>query len=459
MDHLPQTMISNQFEKVKIIFINQSNESSIGNIQIASNALQNNQISFDVSSASFSSNNNMSDIKIPKNKFKFMEDTFQNSSNEDHHQQQQQQQQQNLNKQPKKFDFIYSLDNGVIIKPNECYELDMWIRAPEIQGEHKFYFMFFYQDITQNGETNSQNKVRSSSISGSSHGLKYRVIRNEFVINTVPSIFVFNSKIFNSQNNMNVFVNLDIANKQTYTQFELVDLISLSDIWTVKPIVQNDNKNILIKSLSNPNPTPLVNRFESNDSFSQQFKVKINKRTEEIVSIVLKATPNDSKNEDIFINKSCFDSQSVADELYLKPNDGVLLNFMTNDLKKNLISVSKNSNYLGMGLVWRSKTTLYDNYTQTESNFYAYGILSFKIDLDFLTSNSKIDKVQVPLKLEQDILKHAKNSILVNCTNQQFSKYDSSCSPNLCPVHVKVELKNLSSSVDFEMVVIAKNIR
>jgi hypothetical protein len=45
-----------------------------------------------------------------------------------------------------KAEFVYSLDENVTIEPNGYRVIDMWLKAPETEGEHKFYFMFFYQE-------------------------------------------------------------------------------------------------------------------------------------------------------------------------------------------------------------------------------------------------------------------------------------------------------------------------
>ena len=145
-DHLPDSMICNQFERVKLCFVNLSDEMPVGNIKIASNGLSNARLCFYDGNKAKETKTEGSMIVLKKDEFKFKELTS--------FLQQQAENLADLDKfnaasTAKTYDysFIYSLD-GVVVKPNERYEIEMWIRAPESEGDHKFYFMFFYEDFS-----------------------------------------------------------------------------------------------------------------------------------------------------------------------------------------------------------------------------------------------------------------------------------------------------------------------
>jgi len=171
MDSLPKTMICNQFERVRIYFINLSNEFPIGNIKIASNELQTCRLYF-------SDTNKIGDeLKIDQDSlFTFEKSSFE-FKKEILNQEQQQHQPFQANTNSNDFSSqgynnnIYSLDN-VILKPNEHYALDMWIRAPDIEGDYKFYFMFFYEDFNANIGHQPHAKPSPKRNSASAHSLK-----------------------------------------------------------------------------------------------------------------------------------------------------------------------------------------------------------------------------------------------------------------------------------------------
>ncbi len=167
MDNLPKTMICNQLEKVRIYFINKSDEMSIGNIKIASNASTMSRLCFvkpNDKNNSFILNNHV----MNRNEFKFREDDIlANQINDANQSKQAQVTSNDLNES------IYSLED-VIIKPNCHYELDMWILGSDSEGEQKFHFMFFYEDLSNSkqiggGAANNNNSKRNSL---SSHGLR-----------------------------------------------------------------------------------------------------------------------------------------------------------------------------------------------------------------------------------------------------------------------------------------------
>lgn len=226
MSHIPTFMMCNQLERVKIYFVNLSDQFSIGNLKIASNGIQSSHLCFD----DINKNNK---LEFDSNEFAYLKKCdFKYKENLDEHN-------DSSNDMSSKFqksisesnDFIYSLDD-VVINPNEHYEIDMWIRAPETQGEFKFYFMFFYED-----NSNPPTTPKSSS-----HGFKfvykfinylmkerklififsrYRILRYEFSIFTSSSLNAVNTNIICSQTNSNHLLNLEIANKNNQVIFGL----------------------------------------------------------------------------------------------------------------------------------------------------------------------------------------------------------------------------------------------
>lgn len=150
-----------------------SSENSIGNIKIASNGLSSSEICFtEAHSNRDIVNNTPAHVdtepqakrikRTCKTEFKYNDEA--NSSHlSDEYSNATDQQQLLANKfSPSKVidaDFLYTLE-GVVIEPNGCHVLDMWLKAPESEGEHKFYFMFFYQEqlIPVNDESGADQK-------------------------------------------------------------------------------------------------------------------------------------------------------------------------------------------------------------------------------------------------------------------------------------------------------------
>lgn len=145
MDHLPTKLLCNQLERVRIYLVNTSSEMPIGNIKIASNGLVSSRISFNQQTLAGHSHERMQFLN--KHEFKHKEDVeADEAAKQDVHT-------HKFNKQPNEANnsMLHSLDD-VIIGPNGHYVLDMWLRAPDVEGEHKFYFMFFYQDYSLSPE-------------------------------------------------------------------------------------------------------------------------------------------------------------------------------------------------------------------------------------------------------------------------------------------------------------------
>jgi hypothetical protein len=147
MNKLPTKMYCDQFVKVKLYFINlNNNNKSIGNIKIASNGIAMSRIYFCETNKKTNKLLKLNELKaINKTEFnKFKETTT-------------------TDYKPvsslAEIDLIHSLDD-VKIESNQHYELDMWIRGPSQPGEHKFYFMFYYQEVGDN--INTLNTIKYS---------------------------------------------------------------------------------------------------------------------------------------------------------------------------------------------------------------------------------------------------------------------------------------------------------
>ncbi len=209
MSNIPEQIYCEQLQPVKVYFINQSSTVPVGNIRIASNGLLTNKICFydskrQSSVSSFdklikysSHHSNLLPLKANNEQLKFhfkhthrSEELMANPVNT------------NTDSQ-----LIYSLD-GVIVQPGEHYELDMWIRGPDTEEEHKFYFMFFYEDASKMSEGSPSMKKNLTSVSG----LQYRVVPYEISVRTIKSVTCTKCNVFNSQIDTNLIMNLELSN-------------------------------------------------------------------------------------------------------------------------------------------------------------------------------------------------------------------------------------------------------
>ena len=474
LSHLPSTMICNQLEKVRLHFINVNSDLIIGNIKIAASGLSSSRISFhDTNSKQIHSlfDKKTSICTLNKSEFKYLEDiqsaaaAMNNSDQQQHH-----------NQRNNENDFVYSLD-GVVIPASSHYELDMWIRAPEHEGDHMFYFMFFYEDFTAKLVNQTANldmpiggRMRKASLP-SSHNLKYRTLRYEFSLRTNSAMNVSNTSVVTSQSSCNMFCNLELTNRQESIGFELVELISVSDLWKTWPMVNTDA--CFLKPLSNVT----VSASESMDVFQQQFRNKVNRKTEEILSIALKseiistANSNNNKNEKLCLFRSAFKSltkqnNGLSDENM--PDQCVFLDFMRSDIKKSLINVSKDANYLDLSLIWKSTRTTHSK----EEKSTSYGMTPVKVFLNSATGEvaNMSDKMMINLRhhrprainadnnKQMELSKRARSLIIItsqcetNCVGN-----DSFSHGNLCSVVVSIQLRNFCSSDEFDLVILAKN--
>ena len=78
----------------------------------------------------------------------------------------------------------------------------MWMRAPDIEGDHRFYFMFFYENAGINLDGAAAVGV-----------LKYyRVSSFEMSIRTRQSVNCTRISIVNSQVDASLILNLELCN-------------------------------------------------------------------------------------------------------------------------------------------------------------------------------------------------------------------------------------------------------
>ena len=170
MDSVPETMLCNQLERVGVYFINLCDEVPIGNIRIASNGIGMSRVCFRPTTPLDNKRVlKLDEIEsIESSEFKFkkaatesnaanVNDSFRNEPiklNYSHkHHNDSDTNSNNANSLASDMQNIYSLEN-VVVEPKSGYQLDMWIRAPETDGEHKFYFMVFYEDYIPDKKIN-----------------------------------------------------------------------------------------------------------------------------------------------------------------------------------------------------------------------------------------------------------------------------------------------------------------
>lgn len=431
-------MICNQLEKVKIFFINPSHV-PIGNVKIASNGISSSHIIFDRESANSSIS---SRIAYSKSEFKFNDDLVPNDN-------------KNEPMTPKPpIDFIYSLDEQLIEPNGGVCELDMWIRAPEIEDEHTFYLMFAYEDMSESNQQTRNNKSLSSH-----NNLRYRVIRYAFKIKTTPSISSTNNvTIVESQKNSSLLINLEVSNKQDMHSFELVDLISVSDVWKVSPVKSVDPyvlKQLHADSFSTVSSSSSVSSY-------QQVRTKINKKTEELISVVVRAEPvkeNNNRSE-ILLFKSNFSNAttSITDNGSML-NQKILVDFIKANVKKNLSVLSNKSCYLDIHLIWRSRETNKFGFTpiKMSTNNYISETASVALKEKVVFNFRHIpegSKHTVPNQTSKEFSKMARNLIMINHSCESSIQQ---LPGSMVSLNVNIELENLCSVNQFSLIIFARN--
>jgi hypothetical protein len=236
MDRLPTEMICGQIERIKLFIINTSNQMSIGNLRIVSHSIEQSNLWFSESKSSkiMLQNDRMSSFS--KSEFKLADATSNESGAENKsgytvfsytHSHSAALDKASRQPPPSSLldqanELIYNLE-GVTLKPNEHYELDMFIRAPESNNntEHKFRLLFFYDEassVISNQKTISHAHVYSSNKrnSSSTNTLKYRIIRCEFSIKTLKCLNMFGViRTTDSNSSRNMLINSQIANQSS----------------------------------------------------------------------------------------------------------------------------------------------------------------------------------------------------------------------------------------------------
>lgn len=146
LDHLPARMQCDQLEKIRVYFVNLSTQKQIGNVKIASNGIASSRICFRQANISETQLELNQMKQLNKSEFKFKEtDAIADK-----------QSMPGSLKTSIDTELVYSLGD-VVINPNDVYQLDMWIRGPSQPGEHKFYFMFFYQEVGDSAASSSNS--------------------------------------------------------------------------------------------------------------------------------------------------------------------------------------------------------------------------------------------------------------------------------------------------------------
>lgn len=157
-------MICGQLEKVRLTFVNLNDQASISNLRIASNRLKSNHLCFHETDKSTINNNPYDNTWFEKeysclSREEVAASQMNNAGDEAAQADQLPSVAETMinkmsgNKKIGRSDLVYSIDN-VTIKPADHYSIDMWIKAPEAEGEHKFYLMFFYEEYNPDKPAN-----------------------------------------------------------------------------------------------------------------------------------------------------------------------------------------------------------------------------------------------------------------------------------------------------------------
>ena len=153
LSDMPETMNCGQLQRIKVFMVNKSDSIPVGNIRIASNGISSGNFCFATTNVQKDLDNDLLGT-IKKTELKSKEISNSEPEEESSHDPNKLsfQHRQNQATNPsldKEIDsgFIFNLD-GVTIGPSDHYELDLWIKAPDIDGEHAFYLMFFYDDAS-----------------------------------------------------------------------------------------------------------------------------------------------------------------------------------------------------------------------------------------------------------------------------------------------------------------------
>ena len=144
-----------------------------------------------------------------------------------------------------------------------------------------------------------------------------------------------------------------------------------------------------------------------------------------------------------------------------KPKENVLFHFINADLKSQLaLNTDSELNYLTINMLWRSVT----KHSDSNETIINYGIMPMKIINEQETCTILQEPEQAPSTiLDSNItfnnsINDLKKLILAvsNCKSNVRFDYRNK---NFCSVQVDVHLKNLSSELNCDLILIAKNPR
>ncbi len=151
---------------------------------------------------------------------------------------------------------------------------------------------------------------------------------------------------------------------------------------------------------------------------------------ETLSSLVLKATPSNDPSKQVHLKRSVLQSEGTS----ILPDEAVLSQLIQADIEK----CESGPVYLNAYLVWR---TLVNG----EDSSGKCGLIPVKV-------------IQGSEGLLQEHKNNLKNLLLVTANCKSNVSFDFS-EKNLCSNVVWIELKNLSTQLDFELILIAKNPR
>jgi trafficking protein particle complex subunit 8 len=447
MDHLPTSMLCNQIDRIKVYLVNLSDEFVINNLKIATTQMS--QIYF----RKVSTKDESKVTTACLNKLDLSPENNNTANNS----------RANKIQQIKEKDaqFVFSYDDGGPIGTGGVIELEMWLKASDIADiNQNFNLLFFYTTTTTTSTT-----ATTETSNNESDLLKYRLVRHRFSIKTTRCLTINNCNIIETQtNDANILFNLEINNSSlNQFNFDLVDVLSVSDIWKVSPINNTSNKN------------------------GHHLLMPGNNKTN--ASLTLKIKPNHSTNttkDEIHIFKTPFHHLSNDSSSNNHIDLNVFLHFLNSDLKlKCLINKESLTNYLDVSIVW--KATMYQDGTQQSIN--KWGLLPIKFDKKIVDKSffqyqtthhndhqqNEFD-TNLPLLNQQQKyinssmttamsfnLNSTKHLLLIETNHQQQQQQlnikTTKSSHCLTVIRVDINLVNISSIHNFDILLVAKNIK
>ncbi|CAF0762410.1 unnamed protein product [Brachionus calyciflorus] len=265
--NIPEIMFANQIYRVIILIKNLSSENSIKNIKIACNDSGLMFLSFNTKMNHTNTENSLLNNVDSKTHVTEQEKLFTNQS---------------------KDESIYSLEN-LVLKTNDTYELEMWIKTGKQIGEFSNYIIFSYES-----DCTDINQIPHASIP------KNRTIRFMFSVRVVESISSAKLKLIDTTNNSNLLASIEItSNNNSIKSLNIIELISISHFWKIDLL----EKAIRLSSIN-----------------SKQIKIGADQKSIETsvstISIMKKAISNDLDVLSFkLVNKNIFNIESVPKNL------------------------------------------------------------------------------------------------------------------------------------------------